>query len=79
MNLGVAFAHHFERGGKRRREHRRGERRLDDITDQERIDARPVGRLADQALQAGARSASDQTVRFLKRTRDKTVRWRCDE
>src|SRR5262249_1964222 len=49
------LAHHFERGGKARREHRRRERRLDHVRDQKFVEPRPIGRLADQALERFAR------------------------
>src|SRR6516162_1639440 len=49
------LAHHFERGGKARREHRRRKRRLDHVRDQKFVEPRPIGRLADQPLERFAR------------------------
>src|SRR5262249_23203253 len=37
------LAHHFERGGKARREHRGRERRLDHVRDQKFVEPRPIG------------------------------------
>src|SRR5215471_14381552 len=37
------LAHHFERGGKARREHRGCERRLDHVRDQKFVEPRPIG------------------------------------
>src|SRR5215475_2252323 len=37
------LAHHFERGGKARLEHRGRERRLDHVRDQKFVEARPIG------------------------------------
>src|SRR5262245_63042353 len=54
MNFGNALPYKLERGGERRRKHRRRERRLYHIADQELIHARPVRRLSDQSLEGGA-------------------------
>src|SRR5215208_364481 len=55
VNVRKTLAHQFQRAGEARCEHRRRQRRLDDIGDQVFIQSRPVGASADQALQGLAR------------------------